>query len=292
VKPSFLLFLLALCSACAHAEPPKPLLWKVSDADNHIYLLGSFHALKPEDYPWSRSVDAAIGDAEKYVFELSPEELRSPDLATKMGHAALIGGNRTLRDNLPAPLMAELQAYLDENGIPSENIVGFEPWYVSLIISLAEMQRIGYDPKLGLDQQLIAHVATSGKPSTGLETGDEQIAALDSMTASEQQLALREALDEAARFRTQMNALHAEWRAGNAEALFARMGAELKQRYPALYQRIDVERNLAWMPKLKSLLDNEQHDDSLVIVGSLHLLGPDGLVARLRAAGYRVERID
>jgi hypothetical protein len=32
-------------------HPPKPLLWKVSDGDNDLYLLGSFHALKPSDYP-------------------------------------------------------------------------------------------------------------------------------------------------------------------------------------------------------------------------------------------------
>jgi uncharacterized protein YbaP (TraB family) len=288
----FLVLLLALSSACAHAQPPRPLLWKVSDADNHIYLLGSFHALKPEDYPWSPSVDAAVGDAEKYVFELSPDELRSPALATKMAHAALIGKGMTLRDGLPTALMTELQTYLDKNGIPAQNIIGFEPWFVSLIISMTEMQRIGYDPKLGMDQQLMERIAASGKPATGLETAEEQIAALDSMTASEQQLALREALDEAARFRTQMDALHAEWRAGDADALFARMGAELKQRYPALYQRIDVERNLAWMPKLRSMLDDERHDDSLVVVGSLHLLGPDGLVAKLKSAGYRVERID
>ena len=31
--------------------------------------------------------------------------------------------------------------------------------------------------------------------------------------------------------------------------------------------------------------------NSLVVVGSLHLLGPDGVVEKLRAKGYRVERI-
>src|SRR5690606_17061724 len=35
-------------------EAPVPLLWKVSDDDNALYLLGSFHLLKPEDYPLSR----------------------------------------------------------------------------------------------------------------------------------------------------------------------------------------------------------------------------------------------
>jgi uncharacterized protein YbaP (TraB family) len=170
--------------------------------------------------------------------------------------------------------------------------MSFKPWFVSLIISVTEMQKIGYDPKMGLDQQLIDRIASTGKPAAGLETGDEQIAALGSMTATEQQLSLQESLDEAADFKTEMDALHAEWRAGDADALFARMGGELKQRYPALYQRIDVDRNQAWLPKIRAMLDNEKHDDTMVVVGSLHLLGPDGLVARLKAAGYVVERVN
>jgi uncharacterized protein YbaP (TraB family) len=36
--------------------PPRPLLWKVSDQDNDLYLLGSFHALKPSDYPVAPAV--------------------------------------------------------------------------------------------------------------------------------------------------------------------------------------------------------------------------------------------
>nr|MDQ3057467.1 TraB/GumN family protein [Pseudomonadota bacterium] len=33
------------------------------------------------------------------------------------------------------------------------------------------------------------------------------------------------------------------------------------------------------------------NDESLVVVGALHLLGSDGVVEKLRAKGYKVERI-
>jgi hypothetical protein len=39
------------------------------------------------------------------------------------------------------------------------------------------------------------------------------------------------------------------------------------------------------------MLDEPRQSDSLVVVGSLHLLGNDGLVERLRAKGYTVERV-
>src|SRR3546814_16775952 len=86
-------WILALLLACTAgpvlAEPPVPLLWKVSDADNSVYLLGSFHLLRQEDYPLSPDVDAAFADAESLLFEMSPAEMESPTLALRMWQAAL-----------------------------------------------------------------------------------------------------------------------------------------------------------------------------------------------------------
>ena len=79
---------LSLATATETASPvrqsPVPLLWKVSDADNALYLLGSFHLLRPDDYPLSEDVDAAFADAESLLFELSPEEMNSPALPALM----------------------------------------------------------------------------------------------------------------------------------------------------------------------------------------------------------------
>jgi hypothetical protein len=40
------------------------------------------------------------------------------------------------------------------------------------------------------------------------------------------------------------------------------------------------------MPTLKRLLDGGE--PQLVVVGAAHLVGPDGLIAQLRARGYKV----
>jgi uncharacterized protein YbaP (TraB family) len=65
----------------------------------------------------------------------------------------------------------------------------------------------------------------------------------------------------------------------------------MQRKYPQLYRHINVERNDNWMPALRARLDADGSDDTLVVVGALHLLGPDGVVEKLRKAGYRVERI-
>src|SRR3546814_8093487 len=67
----------AAVEPAAHV-PPVPLLWKVSDGDNALYLLGSFHLLRDGDYPLSADIDRAFTAAEKVVFEIPPEALRDP----------------------------------------------------------------------------------------------------------------------------------------------------------------------------------------------------------------------
>src|SRR5690242_1520839 len=61
--------------------PPVPLLWKVSDRDNAVYLLGSFHLLKADDYPLSSDIDQAFAKADKVVFEVPPEQMQDPATA-------------------------------------------------------------------------------------------------------------------------------------------------------------------------------------------------------------------
>lgn len=285
------LALLVASSASIAQTTPKPLLWKVSDGDNSVYLLGSFHALKPADYPLAASVDAAFADAEALAFEMSPEEMNSPQLGAKLVGAARLAEGQTLKSSISAAEWLRLEAYASKRGFPLANFQGIEPWFVSMVISLQEMAANGYDPKIGLDQHLMGLAARAGKRTSGLESADDQIAALDSMTPIEQQQTLSETLDEAHDPKGKIDELHDVWRRGDATALEKTMVAELQLKYPKLYKRINVDRNQAWLPKVRAMLDNEKSDDTMVVVGSLHLVGADGLVSQLKSRGYRVEKL-
>lgn len=282
----------------AAPSPPVPLLWKVSDEDNAIYLLGSFHVLKADDYPLSKDVDAAFEDAEAVAFEVAPDEMASPQLAMAMVRAGLRTDGKTLAESLPPEVAAKFDAWLKANGdalgrmgLPPTALQSFEPWYVGIVVSLTEMGKLGLDPANGLDNRIGQRAGASGKPTLGLERGEDQIALLDGMTPDEQLLFLREALDDAENASAEVGTMHDAWRRGDADALLNDMSAEMRSEYPALYQRINVARNDAWVPKLQRMLDDERDRDTLVVVGSLHLLGSDGVVEKLRAKGYRVERV-
>ena len=44
-------------------------------------------------------------------------------------------------------------------------------------------------------------------------------------------------------------------------------------------------RNRKWMPKIEALFDDDR--DYLVLVGTLHFVGRDGLLELLKRAGYK-----
>ena len=85
--------------------------------------------------------------------------------------------------------------------------------------------------------------------------------------------------------------LHDAWRSGNARVIWDEMAVEMREEFPAVYQRINVDRNDAWVPQLEAMLDPEGTGNTLVVVGALHLVGEDGVVEKLEARGYEVERI-
>ena len=145
--------------------------------------------------------------------------------------------------------------------------------------------------ELGLDQHLMARAAQAGKPAAGLETIDAQMRAMDTVPHAEQAAGLDELLSDPAQAAAQMQDLHRAWRQGDAARLDTTMRVEMAEKTPHSYRLLNVDRNRAWMPLVQQRLTASTSDDTLVVVGSLHLLGADGLVEKLRAKGYKVERI-
>lgn len=279
-------------------EAPVPLLWEVSARDgrpNRLYLLGSFHLLRASDYPLAPEVEAAYADAESLLFELSPAELASPELGRRMRAAARREDGRRLDEALGPELSGQLRRWLEANGHAlgeaAAQVQDYDAWYLGLLISLTELGRHGLDPALGLDRHLGRRASADRKPAAGLETGAQQVAFLDAMPAEDQRQLLDEALTEADS-PARIDRLHADWRRGDAEALWASMGEEMRREHPALYRSMNLERNRAWLPQLeRRLAPAAGEDDTLVVVGALHLLGEDGLVALLQDKGYRVRRL-
>lgn len=277
--------------AAAAKAPPVPLLWKVSDADNAVYLLGSFHLLRPDDYPLSADIDQAFAASGKVLFEVSPEEMFDPTVGQRFMQRARYQDGRTLSQVLPADLREKLNRVLAKNGRALSQVDALEPWFVNLSLVLGVSQSMGFSPQLGLDQYLMRQAAEAGKATGGLESMDHQLDVMDSGPLPEQIKGLREFLDKPDEVPGMLEDIHRAWRNADLRELDAKARVEMKDKTPETYRVVNIERNEAWIPQIQTLLDESKKGETLVVVGSLHLLGDDGLVERLRSKGYKIERI-
>lgn len=297
MKPRLLaLALCALLIPAAHADQPaqdgkRPLLWKVSDADNSVYLLGSFHLLKADDYPLPAEVDRAFDDSASLLFEVDPAAMTAPESVAAMRKYMAYEDGKSLSVVLPKATLDKLGTLVSASGGSLQALEHSEPWAVNLGLVLGITQAMGFRPELGLDRKLMARAQDAGKPAAGLETVEDQMQAMDAVPYAEQAAGLEEFLDDPQKSIREMGDMHAWWRAGDAAKLDAEMRAEMARKTPESYRLLDVERNQAWLPQVEKRLSDSKKDNTLVVVGALHLLGGDGLVEQLRAKGYTVERL-
>lgn len=275
--------------AAASRPAPKPLLWKVSDQDNSIYLLGSFHLLKADDYPLSSDIEQAFAEADKLVFEVPPAELSDPALGLKMAQLAGYSDGRTLSQVVPVDVLAKMKQVLGAEHV--SQLEAMEPWFINLGLLIGVSQKLGFQPDQGLDLHLARRAEAASKPVAGLETADQQLAVLDSTPMDEQVAGLRDFLADPAEAQKLLTETHEAWRNGDAKRLGELAIDQFRTDTPVTYRIINVQRNDAWVPQLQQMLDGAKEGNTLVVVGAMHLLGPDGVVEKLRAKGYRVERI-
>jgi uncharacterized protein YbaP (TraB family) len=290
LSPLWVVLLWLVFSNGAWAKQPHPLLWKVSDSNSSVYMLGSFHLLKTSDYPLSPAVDAAFVDSAKVCFEIPAQDENAIEAAQAMQKTAVRKDGKTLLQALAPKISSQLQSYARAKNLPVESLQGYKPWFVAVLLLMLESQAMGLDPQLGLDHHFMNRATAAGKATCALESAEAQIALFDGLSNHQQEQLLEETLGEVRDFQQQMQELHTAWRNGDEAALYRLGLQEMRSTYQELFERINTARNKAWLPKLEALLA-ESDKNVLVVVGALHLLGNDGLIALLRSRGYRVERL-
>lgn len=290
-KPStgLLAAVLALLSlAPAQAQPTRNFLWKVNSPGGALYLVGSIHLLTKDYYPLSPALDAAFKDSDLLVEEADLAEMEAPASQFKLLTRGLLPANQSLEKVVSPATYAIVTKRVAALGIPIEPLTRFKPWMLAMTLVEMEWQKAGFDASLGLDRHFYDRARTDGKMVQGLETVEYQLSLFDGMTMEQQDRMLAESLEDLDEERANIFKLTDAWKAGDSTAVERILLDDMKGD-PVMYQRLLVDRNRAWMPKLDTLLSRSGR--AFVVVGAAHLVGPDGLIAMFRAKGYKVAQL-
>ncbi|MGE0582516.1 MAG: TraB/GumN family protein [Steroidobacteraceae bacterium] len=268
--------------AAARADGAGP-VWSIHRAGGGtVYIAGSVHVLDAARSTLPPAFEAAYRDAERMLMELDMDDLDPLAAASFVEAHGRIEGDDSLRTLLGAARFARVDAEARELGLPLDSVAQLEPWAIAITLAQLQLMKLGLDPAQGVEQQLTARARADGKPIEGLESIDEQLAMLDGLSYPDQARFLELTADESDTMVTELDAMLDAWRRADTQALERLLLAEY-ERLPALYRPLVTDRNLRWLPRIEALLSRP--DDTLVVVGAMHLVGPDGLLDLLTRRG-------
>lgn len=278
------------------AERTVPILYRVSDADSSLYILGSIHQLRAENAELPAVVQQVADRASRIYFELSPEEfadssLRLPELLQTMGFTH---DGSQLTDLLSREDAALLRTRMQSTGIPEAQWQHMRPWLAALMLELDTLKALRLESQNGVDLQLARQGQKNPREQVGLETLRDQLKVLADAPESVQLNTLIETLRRPNSTQT-ADTQDAEitlqaWLRGDVRAL-TRVERQMKRRFPRQHATLIVARNRRWLPQLESDLRTRRKGHAMVVVGALHVVGPSGIVRLLQQRGYRVTRI-
>lgn len=266
----------------------KNFLWKAPGSANTVYILGSIHLLKRESATLKPIVHEVFDKSKRLVLEIDLLK-EGPDKFQQLLMQKGVNLNGKMLPQQLSPETYELAAKkAGELGIDIKLLAPLKPWVVALTMVVMQLQKLGYDPSLGIDHQLAQRAKQENKPVSGLETADFQMDLFNDLTAPQQEMFLRQSLLEMDQLENAVDAMVGAWNSGDVargERLFL---ASLRA-YPELKDKVLDARNRRWIPQIEQLL--KQNHDVLVVVGTAHLVGKSGVIELLKDRGYKLEQM-
>ena len=257
-------------------------LWELHGKHNTVYLLGSIHVLRPNDYPLAPVVLDAYTHAGSLLMEVNLEEINSQQVQAEMIASATLSEGKTLPEVLGKQRYERATALAHEIGVELSTFDQFAPWFAAEAISELQLTQLGFQPENGVEMYFLGRAHTDGKSVGGLETVHDQISVFQNMSLGAQAEYLLSSLEQAHDLPKEVDSMVGAWQHGDTRWFESELKSDLGHD-PALYQSVLGARNRKWVPKIEALLNSDKN--YLVIVGTGHLAGQDSVIDLLRKDG-------
>lgn len=271
----------------ARTARDRGFLWRIEKDGRHAHLYGTLHVGQPAWLVPGPRTRQALADAAMLALELDPTDADT--------QAALMQRLSTpLKRPLPPALTARLRRQAEADCLPWAALQPLRPELQLTTLVLSAARRQSLDAAYGSEMVLLGMARQLDKPVHALESAAEQAEALLMDDDAQLVQLLESSLDdlESGRATAVLQKLATAW---------AERDVQLLQTYEqwcecveteaerVLMHRLLGERNARLAARIDAL--HGEKGPLFVAVGALHLFGPQGLPALMKARGYRVEPV-
>ena len=285
---ALLVFLIPSLAAVAGPEQ-RGLVYAVQSDQVTLYLAGSIHVLREEDYPLPAVLSEVYRKSDALIMELDLDDLDPLESTTLIRSLAMAPGGSSLRSLMGDASFNRSRESALALGIDLERYAAVRPWFAALMVLEWSLRQAGYSPEIGVEQHFLRQAMADNKPVEGLETMEQQLNIFASMSDADQAMFLEKTLAELDQLTGEIKKLLEAWKTGDVQALEMLLLDSFDE-YPELFDELIDQRNLAWEQQLTEILQLGTQD-YMVIVGALHLLGEHGVIELLRKRGFKIHRL-
>ena len=273
--------------------------WKATKGTRTVNIIGTMHIDDPRMDALAERLRGVIEAADILLVEVTNEDHKEMEraIATQPDLAFLTG--KTLIELMPAKEWEALAKAASERGIPGFMAAKFQPWYLSLLLSMSPctVKEVAAGAE-GLDARLLDIAAAADVPTQSLEHFTT-VFELFSQDPIEEQVALLSVgilpaeLSENATATLREQYFEEEiWTSLETSRVVTRPAVHLPpDRFDVIFDEfIDLllrQRNESWIAPIEAA----KGDRIVVAAGSLHLGGVHGILNLLQKQGYELERL-
>jgi uncharacterized protein YbaP (TraB family) len=258
----------------------EPLFWQATKGKLNYYILGSVHVGDDSMFPLNKQIMDVLQTSDGLIIETDvrktqgitypPATLLTKDVLTPKQQDELNGIANLLEMNAP-------------------QLLNSPPWATALAVQMKQIEYLGYKAAYGFDAHLTYKATFQNIPVISLESLQFQVDLLTGQKESGKELLLS-ALEEFDHSEEMTHCLIKTWKAGDIEKLnqFAQL-TEMSEEFESAFL---TDRNLDWAQQLANpSWSKEKKGTFLMVVGSLHLVGENNVLALLKEGGFKVTQL-
>ena len=275
--------------AAAASTQAKACVWKVSSGGKTLYLAGSIHALRGKDYPLPPEYEQAFQASSELAFETDMTKT-GKSFGFLLGKAAVLPRGSTLRDHLdPRVYSYILKVLANAHGTDQakKELDQLRPWAVAWLLQ-SPGGIDGLSGNEGVESYLIHKADQAHKPTVGLVPLDEHIAVFGGMNDADSQTYLLLRFIQLDQEGKSYQQVVADWKRGDIDGVARSVEADYHDA-PSIQRRLITDRNKRWLPEIVGWLQSGK--TYMVVAGTAHMAGSEGVPALLRAQGFQVEQL-
>lgn len=277
---SFLFAVLLAGFAVLSNAAEKGLLWKAeSPSGNVSYMFGTMHTDDRRVTDFSPQLLEAVKNSDAFFMEILPAS----------DPAIYLMRDKSLQDLLTPEELEKVRELAEYHVLHFDAVKRMKPWLLAILFDLPK-------PKtpFAMDTLLMHQADSMGKKILGLEDAQAHFGVMDSFSLEEQLTMLRVVLKRTQQEKERdFEQLISAYLDGDADAI-ATMDAKItgdglpKELWDKLRVKLLDERNAAMAARV---VEEAGWRNIFVAVGAAHLAGENGLLAGLKAAGFKLQPV-